>query len=295
MKYFNSFFTLILFTQILIAQESDCFENLTGSYWPIKVGLERNYISGNNTYSSLFNGDSIKYNGKYYLVETKKYSNGKTKISYWRRDSKGNILNYNKEKSIVSMELPSNSKIGQKWKSTDKTWTYKIISLSSNYSTPFCEFSNLLEVETTSSERKGMIYNLFYMKGKGMIGLNVNGKPYTYIKPNRKLNEKSFMAFGCQNYETVQEIQTCTSAKISEYIKNNFRPTTKIKKGKIIVRIVIQTDGVVQEAIIIKGIKKAKKQENELIRVIKSLPKFIPAQIDENQPIKTSFIIPVQF
>jgi hypothetical protein len=294
MKNHNLLFTLILFSQIIIAQESDCFKNSTGLYWPVKVGLERNYISGNNTYKSLFNGDSIQLNGKHYLVETKEYSDGKIKKSYWR-DNKGAIYNFNKKKGLGSMELPSNPKIGQKWKSTDGTWTYEIISFNSIYSTPFCEFSNLLEVETKNSERKGLIYNLFYLKGKGMIALNVNGVPYTYIKPNRKLNDKDFIAYGCQDSINEKETKDCNYSKIYSHIKTNFKSPSKLKKGKVIAKVFIGTNGYVNKVKIISGLKKAKKQETEVIRVIKSLPKFIPAQIDDNKPIKTSFVIPIVF
>ena len=285
-------FTTLTFQ--LFGQSNNCYENSTGLYWPLEIGSELKHKYGNDSKVSAISGDSVEFNGKYYLVEVETYKSGKTKESYWREEN-GAIFNYNQEKGVESMELPASPELGTKWTSTDNTWTYEIVSLTSTYSTPFCEFDNLLEVKTESSERMGTVYNLFYKQGVGQVGLNVNGTPYSYILPNKDLNEQNFMAFGCENAGSEKEIQSCTYSKIFEHIKANYKAPKKMKKGKILVNVIIGKDGYVDDVKIVQTIPNAQKQEEEAIRVIKSLPQFKPAQVEDGQPIRASVTVPFNF
>ena len=287
--------SILLITSLkLLSQDSDCFEKSDGLYWPLNIGIELKYTIGNDTKFSTFENDSIEFDGEFYLIENISYISGENKIRYWREEN-GAIYSYDKEKREESLELPSKLKVGKTWKSTDKTWTYKIVSLESDYSTPFCEFSNLLEVETESTEIEDTRYNLFYKKGVGLIGLNVNDKTYTYIVPNREMDERSFIAYGCENEGSKEEISACTQEKISMHIYNNFKPFKRVKKGVIYFVVVIGADGEIEEVNNIQNKRPNSKEVKEAIRVIKSLPKFIPAQVDTNQPIRTSIVIPVRF
>jgi hypothetical protein len=49
------------------------------------------------------------------------------------------------------------------------------------------------------------------------------------------------------------------------------------------------------EVTIQETIAGAKNQEDEIIRVLKSLPKFIPAQVEDGAPVRCSHTIPVNF
>ena len=278
----------------LFGQDSNCFENASGAYWPVKVGLERNLTYGNNSYVSKFTGDSVEFEGKYFLVETQSYSNGNVKTNYWREEN-GAVFSLNQEKNRQSMELPSNPELGAKWKSSDQVWSYEVVGLTSSYSTPFCQFSDLLEVKTESSEREGTVYNLFYKRGVGMIGLNVNGTPFSFIKPNRKPNERSFIAFGCEDSGTEQEIQKCTSSKISQHISANIKAPQSAAKGRIVLNVRIDETGEVSEVTVLETVPNGEALEAEAMRVMSSMPKFIPAQVDDNQPIATNLKVPFRF
>lgn len=287
------FFTTLSFQ--IFGQETMCFENSSGLYWPVKIGLEFNYSASGKSYKSMYNGDSIAYGGNYYYEKIKEYSDGNNKTSYWR-EINGAVYNYNKETNTLSMELPSNPKLGQKWKSTNRIWSYEIVGLESTYKTPYCEFTNLLEVQTKSSEYRGTVYNLFYKKGIGMVGMKINGKPITYIKPNKEMDEKNFMAYGCEDLKTTEAIRKCTHAKIFEHVKNNFKNPNGGKKGKVTFEVKLGKDGIVQSVTVFKTSKTvSSNQKKEAIRVLKTLPRFIPAQIDTNQPINSSFKIPLNF
>jgi hypothetical protein len=278
----------------LFGQESNCFENSIGSYWPVKIGVQRNYTYGNKSYVSTFEGDSVLFDGKYFLVETQKHSSGEIKTRYWREEN-GAVFSFDQEKGIASMELPANPELGTKWKSTNQVYTYEIISLTSTYSTPFCDFTDLLEVKIENSERKETVYNLFYKQGIGMVGLNMNGNPFSFIEPNRKVNERSFIAYGCENAGTEQEIQKCTNSIISQHIKENLKAPQSAVKGRILLKVHIDETGQVSEVTVLETVADGEALEAEAIRVMSSLPKFIPAQVDDNQPIATNLKVPFRF
>ncbi|MEP1087532.1 energy transducer TonB [Algoriphagus sp.] len=294
MKFTLSIAFFFLSLAQIFGQESNCFENSTGLYWPVRVGLQKNLTYGNNSYVSTFEGDSLEFEGKYYFKETQKYSTGEVKTRFWREEN-GAVFSLDQEKGIESLELPSNVEVGSKWISTDKVWTYEILSLTSTYLTPFCEFSDLLEVKTESSEREGTVYTLYYKKGLGMIGLNVNGQPFSYIKPDRKVNERSFIAYGCENFGTSQEIEKCTNAKISQHIRENLKSPQSTVKGRILLNVRIDESGEVSEVTVMETVADGEALEAEAIRVMSSLPKFIPAQVDDNQPIATNLKVPFRF
>lgn len=286
--------TLTLCFSQIKAQETLCFDNATGDWWPIEPGLEFKYSVGRDSKTSLILNDSVKLNGKFYLIEKETYKSGKTTETYWRIEN-GAVYTYNQEKEQESKELPASPQTGQQWTSTDGIWNYEVVSLNSSFSTPYCEFEELLEIKTSSSERKGTIYNLFYKRGIGLVGLSVNGNPYTIILPNKKMNDKDFMAFGCEHLSTADEIRNCTYQKIFEFIKTNYKAPKKVKKGRILVSAIIGKDGYIESATIKEGIRNADEQEKEAIRVTKALPQLIPAQVDDNAPVRTAITIPFNF
>lgn len=295
MKNILSILLLIILSAFKVeAQDSLCFENSSGAWWPIEPGLKLKYSEGKESKTSVILKDSVKFKGNFYFIEKETYKNGEEKEFYYR-EKNGAVYSFNLEDSLESKALPASPEVGQKWTSADNEWSYKIISLTSSFSTPFCNFNDLLEVETRSSNREGVNYTLFYKRGVGFVGLNVNNKPYTFILPNKKIDERTFIAYGCEKFESEEAIKSCTQEIIFNHIQDNLKYSRKFKKGKIYVNITIGTDGDVEEAEVIKAMPNSEKQQNEVLRVIKSLPTFIPAQVDDNNPIRVSFVIPINF
>lgn len=292
----SSFITtiFIFFKILLFAQNSICFENTKGPFWPIEAGLKINYFSNNDSYFSTFEGDSLELNGKFYMIQTKVFSSGKISTTYWREEN-GAVYNFNKEKGYETVELPLVQKKGTKWQDPEAIWSYEIINQNSTYSTPYCEFKDLLEVQAINSTQLDRVYKLYYKRGIGMVGLNINDQPNTFIIPLSTVKEKAFMAFGCENLESENEIRNCTNQKIFDHISKKFVAPSNIVKGTIFFQIIIDEKGKVDEVTVAKGLQNATAQEKEGIRVLKSLPRFIPAQIDEGKPIRSTFRIPIKF
>jgi hypothetical protein len=291
---------LILTTGTIFGQSDLCFDNDTGTYWPIKAGKKIKYYSRGESYTSYFNGDSLKVGDKYFLKEIKEYTSGQTKTSYWREES-GVVYFYDVERKAESIELTNNLTPGTTWEKYDKTWKYTIVDTASSFATPFCELKNLLQVKAEpQNELKDKMhpyYNLFYKRGVGMVGMNVNGEPFTYAKPSKEINERNFIAYGCESIASNEEQQKCTYAKIYGFINKELKAPKKkdYKSGRIVLNVTVGQDGAVDDVKIIETIAGAELQEKELIRVISMLPKMIPAQVDDGQPIRSSFKIPIKF
>jgi len=291
---------LILTTGAVFGQSDLCFDNVTGTYWPIKAGQKIKYSSRGESYTSYFNGDSLKVGDKYFLKEIEEYASGKTKTSYWREEN-GVVYFYDAEKKTTSIELINNLTPGTTWEKYDKTWKYTIIDTVSSFASPFCEFKNLLQVKAEPQneikDKMYSYYNLFYMRGIGMVGMKVNEELFLYAKPNKEINERNFIAYGCERLYSNDEQQKCTFAKISEFFSKEFKAPKKkdFKIGRIVVNVVIGKEGTVEGIKILETIEEAGIQEQEIIRVLKMLPKMIPARVDDGQPIRSSFKFPVKF
>jgi len=297
-KYFVTMM-LIGIVNILHAQNY-CFEGASGSFKPIQAGLKVKYVSGGESYRSYFPGDSVEINGKYFLKEVKAYVNGKTKLTYWRQEN-GAVYSYDMDKKMESLELSSNLSMGHSWESADKTVRYTIIDTTSSFASPMCEFTSLLQLKVEPTERNSSsnqtYYNLFYKRGVGLVGLNVNDKPYTFAVTSEPLNERNIIAYGCEKLATEEERERCTNEKISKFFKKEFRiPARKdLKKGTLVFLVGVDKTGLVEKVEVIQSVDGAGVQEQEVIKVLMRLPKMIPAQIHDGYPTKSSFGFPVKF
>lgn len=63
-------------------------------------------------------------------------------------------------------------------------------------------------------------------------------------------------------------------------------------QGKVITSFIVKADGTVSEVKIIRGISRS--LDDEALRVIKSLPDFIPAELD-GKKVAVSYMIPINF
>lgn len=298
-KYLN-FILILLMTPAAIAQTDLCNENAKGSYWPIKAGTKLYYASVDNAFTSEFDADSVKHGDFFYFKETEHYAHGHKKIRYLR-ETNGMVYVYDHVSHKESIQLSKDLRPGNTWFNEDQTLIYTIVDTTGSFSTPYCEYTNLLQIRVEprqNSVAKGNQTRFhFYKRGVGLVGVMTNGKPSINIKPEPSLlNEREAAMPGCEHLATELEIQACNYLKISDFIKNNYKnPIEKLKKGQIVFNVIVGKDGLVQDVYPINTIGKKDAQEYEAIRVLRSLPKFTPAQILDGKPVPYSFRIPFTF
>lgn len=276
---------------LTIHGQSLCYEKSKGEYWPFDSKV-KNIYSLNGEYSFIYIKDSVEINNQFYVTRVKKHKNGKIVKSYFRNEN-GSIYYYDEKTNSKSLILPSNIKKGEKWESADKKWEYKITDLDATLETPYCELKNLLEIENLNKESKKR-YQSFYKKGVGFVGLNVEGKPFSFIEPNGKVEQKDFIAFGCENVKGDKQRKACTNKKIIDFIKNNFKNPTPDIHGKVLYEIIIDTTGKVTNVKVKESEGVSKQQIKSGLKTLKKLPRFIPAYSGD-KPVRVLFSIPLTF
>ncbi len=261
------------------------------------MGVKNFYISMQGDYVEFFNGDSLRVNNKVYYKSLKLYTSGKKDSTFYRNEN-GSLFSYDQDKKDEYLQLSSNTTPGYSWVDQDKLWRYTVIDTTSSLSTPYCSFTNLLNLkaEPMGKEKKeySAYYNLLYKRGIGLVGVNIEGRGYSFRTIDKSGIEETPHVFpGCETLKSAEEISACTSEKVNGFISRNFQYTGKVTKGRLILSFEISENGDVENVSVFKAIPNGEKQTEEAIRIVKLL-KFIPAKIN-GKPLKTSLAQPILF
>lgn len=99
---------------------------------------------------------------------------------------------------------------------------------------------------------------------------------------------------GCESYALDEERFACFQSELMRYVAKNFEVSEEMKmfsRGeKIYVEFIIEKDGEVRHAEVVRGEDELIMQES--LRLVKSLPKFTPAKIN-GKAVRMSYVLPV--
>ena len=228
----------------------------------------------------------------FYRIRKETFSkDGRTQELYFREEQ-GAIYSYDAKRDRESLALPASPEPGMKW-TTAGGWDYEVLSLNSSFSTSFCDFDNLLELKVSNP---GCTFNYFYMKGIGLVGINENGRMYMHIEGEKKGGYQVYKTAACEGLRFEMEIRECTYRQVYEYLLANFDlRKKKITDGKLRIDASVKENGELSFPIMVeKTDPKYREQEAEVIRVLKTMPDFIPARFYD-KPSSGTFILPVEF
>lgn len=123
------------------------------------------------------------------------------------------------------------------------------------------------------------------------------------VEPVKKVDEQLYtftevenmpVFEGCEDAVGEKEKMQCMNEKLFQFVGKNFKVTEQMANfstgEKVFVQFVIEKDGKVRQAEIVRGTDEL--VANEAVRVVKRLPKFTPAKINGN-PVRMSYILPV--
>lgn len=97
---------------------------------------------------------------------------------------------------------------------------------------------------------------------------------------------------GCEDLLTTAEKKTCADKKMLEFIYSNFKyPTENYIEGSVIVAFVIERDGSLSNAKIIRGLCEV--YNLEALRVVRMMPDFIPGK-QNGRMVRTQFNLPIR-
>jgi hypothetical protein len=82
---------------------------------------------------------------------------------------------------------------------------------------------------------------------------------------------------------------------LTKYLKDNVRyPSNPKCKGKVFVEFILEKDGSIHYARVVKGLKNCNVYNDEALRIIKSMPKWIPGR-QNGENVRIRMILPVSF
>jgi len=284
---------LILFLiPLFIQSQNTCYEESTGEYWPFNEEAHDFYAKNNTSFSYVYSSDSLLLNGKYYRTRLKEDNKGEVLEAYFRKEN-GAVYYYNEKTESPSMLLPSNPEKGFKWESTCGQFTYEIKSLQASLSTPYCDFTNLLEIEILNKSIKKR-FQFFYKKGVGFVGKKIENSPFSFIKPNGIVKNTPIAALGCEHLSDIKQRSKCNSSKINTFIVQNLSNPNPKKHGRVVYSIRINVDGKVDKVEIVSNDGASKKQAKAGQKVLEILPPFIPGYVGD-KPIPVITKLPIKF
>lgn len=292
------FITLIATVSLLLVNQASgqktCieFESTSDQYWPLTTGIEKEFFLIRDSKTTIILEDSIELGNKFYRIRKETFMrDGRTAELYFREENSA-IYRYDIDVETESLVLPANPEVGMKW-TTASGWNYEVLSLNSSLSTHFCDFSNLLELVVANGI---CTFHYFYKKGNGLVGITENGRINSHIQGEKKAGYQVYKTTGCEGLIYEMEIRECTYRYVYEYLMDQFDlPKKKIVPGKITINATIEENGEISFPTMVQATDpKYQAQEAEAIRVLKSLPVFIPAKFYE-KPSSSTFILPLEF
>ncbi len=89
------------------------------------------------------------------------------------------------------------------------------------------------------------------------------------------------------------------TAALMKFLSDSLKyPESAVKDnvgGTVYAQFIVQEDGSVTQIVIARGIKDHPEFDKEVIRVLKTSPKWIPAKDVNGKPMKSKYTLPVKF
>lgn len=102
---------------------------------------------------------------------------------------------------------------------------------------------------------------------------------------------------GCEVHETKQDRYICFTNKIMDHIRNNFTYPDIAKEmgiqGMVIVQFIIDKNGYVTSASILRGIDR--NLDKEALRIVSLIPKMQSPAYQQKVAVPVSFLLPITF
>ncbi|MCK5781645.1 MAG: energy transducer TonB [Flavobacteriales bacterium] len=101
---------------------------------------------------------------------------------------------------------------------------------------------------------------------------------------------------GCEKEKDKQAKYICFQKKIMRHVKKNFKYPEIAKEmgiqGRVIVQFVIEKDGSIKQAKVLRGVDK--NLDKEALRIVSKIPKMTPAK-QRGKSVPVSFMLPITF
>ncbi len=274
---------------LTFGQSNFCDKSFGESYYPLKIGFEKNLTWGTAKYVEKVTGTTEK-NGIEYFNYEQDFGGG-TSYDLLLRKKNDTVFMYNEKQKkdvILLIERPIK---GTKWESG------KVVDTDGFFESPFCDYKNLLVIE--NKYPNGNKEKRFYKKGLGLVAVTTKKGIKGMCVPSKEESKallKPFSAFGCEDLPTKEEVQECTIKFINSYLSERLsKKKIKIPKEEGILKFKLHSDntGKVVKIEKLNSIRGGKQVQKAIIEILYSLPKFRPLTTSEKKTIGTRFELSV--
>ena len=157
--------------------QSFCDGIATASYFPLTI-KKKNVLWAETAYFEKQVGE-FSFNGKRYVGYTQEWKSGSIDTLYLRSEN-DKVYQYQSCCSQEDLRYDARAAIGDSWQSADGQATYTVVSKSASLETPFCSYTNLLQLR---AQLKAQRFDFFYLKGYGYIGATFDGQLISAASP----------------------------------------------------------------------------------------------------------------
>lgn len=275
---------LIILPFLGFGQSDFCDKNFGDSYFPLKIGFEKNITWGNSFYIEKVT-EKTNIDGTEYYKYVQDFGNG-TVYDMLLRNQNDTIFMYNKKLKKETILLIVKPEKGIKWA------TGKIDKIDGSFETPYCNYENLLVIENKYSN--GEKDTRYFKKGLGLVAITNRKGINGICLPNKEeaqslIQPLSFV--GCENEMNKAKITECTMNSIQSYINDklkleNVKPPKE--DGILKFKVNISKDGIISDVESLNSISGGNQTRKTIKKIIKSLPKFIPTKTADKKSVGTN-------
>jgi hypothetical protein len=179
MKLISLILILFLFNQYFCQEEGQnfCDEFTSQEYFPLDIEKKKLLWSSTYYFEKITNWKTI--NEKEYVEFIQEWEDGKIDTLYLR-EKDGIVYQFDECCDNESIRFNSSFKKGDSWQTADKKATNTIITFKGKLKTPYCEYKNLLIIESQFTKST---FKFYYKKGYGYIAAMIDGKLISYATP----------------------------------------------------------------------------------------------------------------
>ena len=275
---------LLLVCPLLGFGQSDfCNKSFGNSYFPLEIGFEKNITWGSSFYVESIK-EKMEIDGKEYFKYNQDFGKGKA-YELLLRNQNDTIYLFNEKNKKEIVFLIVKPKKGTKWGAG------KIVEIDGSFETPYCNYENLLVIESKYSN--GEKDKRYYKQGLGLVAITSKKVINGICLPNKEeaqLLMKPLSYVGCEDETDKTKIRECTMSSIHLYVTNKLK-SEKIKppkeEGTLNFKVHISKTGEVSDVETLNSLAGGNQMRKAIVRIIKSLPKFNPTKTADKKAVGT--------
>ena len=283
---------LLLCISTKVTQAQLCEPGPDNSYYPMEVTTPRVYFYLQGYYREAYLGKTTIQEREWDMI-TQEYSNGLLDTVYFQREG-SNIITMDSTDQEIFIRCPLEPIPGQSWRSEKMNYTYTVLDTTSSLSTPFCDYTHLMQIQhRIYIGGDSITFRYFYKKGIGYVGmLDDQGILSSFLVPDTVLATRPARKSFCDAAD-YDEAMACTYrflfSTVAEKLSDNSKVFEKELKSAdpsiaLIVLMDFDSSGRIQGLTPLQSNKVMRKTEKKILAYLQDAGTYLPAENANGEP-----------